>query len=80
MVMKQSHPYPVLPQVLFGGSFVLFLIFSDRFFQAGANRGSLIGWCVLQVGLGVWLVRARLRAKIRILRCIRCSHTIPLKN
>src|SRR4051812_34940275 len=80
LASKQAHPFPVVPQVLFATSFVLFLLFADRLFQGGVNRVGLALWCALQVGLGFWLVRSRLRARERLLRCIRCGHELRLNH
>jgi hypothetical protein len=79
MVWKQAHPYPVAAQVLFGGSFVAFLLFSEKLFSQGSHRVWLAVWCGVQIALGVWLVKARLRARKRILRCIRCEQALRSK-
>lgn len=71
---RQAHPYPVLSQVLFGASFLVFLFQSDRL---RAHPPWLWGWTAVQVILGVWLVWGRARSKRRVLRCIRCSTDLP---
>jgi peptidoglycan biosynthesis protein MviN/MurJ (putative lipid II flippase) len=71
---RQVHGYPVLAQVLFGLSFVAFLIVYD---QVRQNRAILYAWSVIQAGLGAWLVRGRMLAKKRVLRCIRCGADLP---
>ncbi len=62
--------YPVVLQVVFGASFVAFLLLIGRL---QGNIPALAGWTCAQALLGWVLVRARLRAKARILRCIRCG-------
>ena len=74
---RQEHPYPSIIQALFGISFILFLVFFDRV-QALRPAGFPIiwAWSGLQAALGIWLIRRRIRARIRILRCIRCGQAL----
>ncbi len=71
---RPAHGYPILAQVVFAASFIAFLVYFD---QVKSNRAMLWAWSVLQAGLGVWLVRGRMRAQKRVLRCIRCSTDLP---
>jgi hypothetical protein len=75
MVSRQKYPYPIISQALFGLSFVLFLYFLDKI----AVRRTLWVWLwtLAQVVLGVFLVRGRMRARKRVLRCIRCGQDLP---
>jgi len=70
---RQAHRYPVISQILFGLSFILFIVFNER---VSANPTWLWGWSIGQIFLGLILIRGRLRARERILRCIRCSETL----
>lgn len=74
MAWRQEHRYPVILQLLFAISFVLFLVFFDR---VRANRQLLWGWSIFQAALGAGLIRGRIRARKRVLRCIRCTPTLP---
>ena len=70
MVWRQEHPYPVVIQLVFAASFLVFLLFFDRLRGQPALMWS---WSALQAGLGVLLIRGRLRTRRRVLHCIRCS-------
>jgi hypothetical protein len=59
-----------MSQVFFGVSFLVFWILSEK---QTLSPKVLIGWSVFQALLGVHLVRARLRARVLELRCIRCG-------
>jgi hypothetical protein len=74
MAWRQKHRYPVVLQILFAVSFILFLIYFD---QVRAHRDWLWAWCIFQGAVGVGLIRGRVRARKRVLRCIRCSSTLP---
>ncbi|MGZ3697474.1 MAG: hypothetical protein ACXWPM_03185 [Bdellovibrionota bacterium] len=71
---RPAQGYPVLAQVLFGLSFVAFLIFNDRIHS---QKIGITAWCLIQFALGVWLIRGRMRARRRISRCIRCGVDVP---
>jgi hypothetical protein len=71
---RQAHPYPLVRQALFGGSFVVFLFLFDRIH---GNRWIVALWCALQILLGLALIRGRMLAKCQVLRCIRCSTSLP---
>ncbi len=70
---RPLHPFPVLVQLLFGASFVLFLFFLD---QMQSRRVYVWLWTVVQVVLGGFLIYGRYRAKLRVLRCIRCGQDL----
>jgi hypothetical protein len=73
LVSRPAHPYPVVTQILFGLSFVLFLIYSDKI---QAHRTWIWSWCVVQFVLGIVLVYRRRRASKRVLHCIRCGQEL----
>ena len=70
MAWRQEHPYPIWLQTAFGLSFIAFLFTFDR---VHTNRLVVWAWSLTQITLGALLIRGRLRAKKRVLRCIRCS-------
>ncbi|MBC7690764.1 MAG: hypothetical protein H7222_03275 [Methylotenera sp.] len=76
LIWRNAHPYPVLIQTLFGVSFVVFMVLLDKI---RAHAGMIWGWCLMQIALGVLLIRGRLRAKKRVLHCIRCDAALPSK-
>lgn len=72
-VLRPEHPYPLILQVIFGASFILFLIF----YQKLANsRMFLVIWTAAQFVLGALLIRGRLRARQRIYRCVICDSAL----
>jgi hypothetical protein len=73
MTWRQPHRYPVVLQLAFAASFVLFLLVYEKL---QAHRAALWAWSALQLALAGLLVRGRLRARVRVLRCIRCESTI----
>ncbi|HLD99554.1 MAG TPA: hypothetical protein VJB59_04805 [Bdellovibrionota bacterium] len=73
LATRPLYPYPILLQVLFGISFVAFLILFE---QIKVHRQLLWLWSLLQLGLGILLVRGRIRARKTVLRCIRCSQAL----
>ena len=73
LVWKQAHPYPVLLNILFGGSFIAFILLFSRF---QAQRIVIYGWSLFQLVLGIFLVRGRLQARRRVLHCLRCNASL----
>jgi len=73
LVSRPAYPYPVITQILFGLSFVLFLIYSDKI---QAHRIWVWSWCAVQFVLGMILVYRRRRASKRVLHCIRCGQDL----
>ncbi len=69
-MQRNKFPYPLFSQVLFGLSFLVFWILSEN---QNLPPKVLVGWSIFQALLGVHLVRARLRARVLELRCIRCG-------
>lgn len=69
--VRPAAPQPILLQATFAVSFILFLFFADRL-KSGAY---LWAWSVAQILLGGLLIRARMRASIRIFRCSWCERT-----
>ena len=74
MADRPAGRYPVKLQIDFGFSFVLFLVLVD---QVSISKWVLAAWCLLQIALGVALVRGRIRAAQRVYRCVRCERGIP---
>jgi hypothetical protein len=74
LLWRRVHPYPLKLQILFGLSFASFLLFFDR---VSHLKALLALWCVLQVALGVLLIRGRVLARKQELRCIRCGAALP---
>ena len=77
MAWRQAQPYPVIAQALFGLSFGVFMFFAEKLFANPAHQAWIWVWAMVQVYLGIWLVRGRLKARRRILRCIRCGLELP---
>jgi hypothetical protein len=73
LVSRPAHPYPVVTQVLFGLSFVLFLVFFDKIQM---HKVWVWSWSAVQFGLGIVLVYRRRRASKRVLHCIRCGQEL----
>ena len=73
--LSWHHPnrYPVLTQILFAIRFVIFLVLVDKLRAVRYASQIIWIWSLAQIGLGVLLIRGRIAAKKRILRCIRCS-------
>jgi hypothetical protein len=74
LASRSVRPYPTILHAVFGASFVLFLFFFEQVSQR--SRPALWAWCAAQAALGLLLARARLQAKKRILRCIRCREDL----
>lgn len=70
MVLRPAYPYPVLIQIIFGASFIAFILLFEKF---ESYPTFLWGWSGVQVVLGFFLVRGRIRARKRVYRCVRCS-------
>jgi hypothetical protein len=73
---RQARPYPVLIQLLFAASFVAFLLCFEKL-RASGNRAGIWAWSAVQAALGAALIRGRLLARKRVLRCIRCMGDVP---
>lgn len=73
LMERPEFPYPSGVQAAFGVSFVLFLALFNRVQQ---SRPAIWAWSALQIALGILLIRRRIRAKSRVLRCIRCEHAL----
>ncbi|OFZ82824.1 MAG: hypothetical protein A3K03_03030 [Bdellovibrionales bacterium RIFOXYD1_FULL_44_7] len=73
LVWRQQHRYPIISHIIFGLSFVAFLFLFNKIKN---ERWILWSWTAFQATLGVLLVAARLRAKKRVLHCIRCSSAL----
>jgi hypothetical protein len=70
LALRPAHPYPIVVQVLFALSFIVFFLTAEK---VKVYPTALGAWIVLQIGLGALLVRGRLRTRKRILQCVRCS-------
>lgn len=73
MVDRPERKYPVLLQLVFGGSFIAFILLAERL---SLKNWMLWGWFSIQVFLGFLLARARIRAKRRVYRCVRCDRPV----
>jgi hypothetical protein len=73
---RPAHPYPVALTAVFGLSFVAFLFFSQHP-VVRQHRPIVYAWTAAQATLGLLLIRARLRARKRVSRCIRCDAALP---
>ena len=73
MALRQA-PFPVMLQLIFALSFVGFLLCFDAI---RAKRIFIWLWSAVQIGLGFLLIRARMKARIHIYRCIRCDSALP---
>ena len=71
---RSKRKFPVLLQITFGGSFVVFLLFHEKLISIPI---ALWAWCAIQTVLGLLLVRARRQAIEKILICIRCNTPVP---
>ncbi len=71
--MRNARPFPVAIQATFGVSFAAFL-----WYQSTANAHSKIlwAWSVIQIILGVLLVRARYASAKKVFICLRCEPTL----
>ena len=69
MVWRPKYPFPVVLQILFGVSFLLFVLFVEKL----PSRALVYAWTAVQVALGGLLVLGRARAKQKVLRCIKCD-------
>ncbi len=76
LTARPAHPYPVALTAAFGLSFVVFLALQGSELLL-RHRVAVYVWTVAQALLGVALVRARLRARKRVYRCIRCDAALP---
>ncbi|MCC7441734.1 MAG: hypothetical protein IT285_08875 [Bdellovibrionales bacterium] len=70
LALRPVRAQPVLLQAIFGGSFLAFLGFSS---WGSLPREAAWIWTAAQVALGVALARARMIAKRRVSRCLRCD-------
>jgi hypothetical protein len=76
LVVRPARPFPVVTQVLFGVSFLVFLLFSQKLKETGNLKPLLWGWTAVQAGLGILLIRQRMAARKTILVCIQCSQAL----
>ncbi|MBN23330.1 MAG: hypothetical protein CL678_18740 [Bdellovibrionaceae bacterium] len=63
-------PYPVKLQIIFGVSFLAFLLTYDSLTE---HKSLLWIWSGIQVILGLFLIQGRRKASRRVLRCARCG-------
>ncbi len=70
MLLAPLRPFPILSQLSFGLSFVIFMIFFDRVKQYGML---IWAWCLFQIALGLYLMRRRQQARRKIYRCVVCT-------
>ena len=61
MVERPARPFPVISQLLFGLSFVAFLMFGTK--AQTLSPYAIWIWCGLQIALGFVLMRGRIAAK-----------------
>lgn len=75
LVSKAKHKQPVTLQVVFGASFVVFLIATNR----GLNlpKWLIYTWTGGQILVGYFLVKARMLAKLRVWHCNQCRASLP---
>lgn len=74
MSWKQAYRYPTWTQISFALSFCVFLLVFPRI---QSQRFVVWSWSIAQALLGVVLIRFRLRARRRVLRCNRCEAALP---
>jgi hypothetical protein len=72
-MVQGARSYPVFLQTLFGVSFLGFLLAFDAI---KLHKPIVWAWCLLQVVLGIQLIRARKKAQGRVYRCIRCDSAL----
>lgn len=71
--LRNAKPFPLRLQVIFGLSFVAFL------WAQGAGKlppKALWAWSIVQIILGVLLVRARYASAKKVFICLRCGATL----
>ncbi len=71
--LRNARPFPVVIQALFGISFLAFLWYQGT---SDSNTRVLWGWSILQILLGVFLVKARYAAAKKVFICLRCEPPI----
>ncbi len=69
MVWRPKYPFPVVLQVVFGVSFLLFVLFVEKL----PSRALVYAWTAAQILLGGLLIFGRARARQKVLRCIKCG-------
>lgn len=73
LVSRPAYPYPIWIQLIFGVSFVIFILMSSHL---QGHREWVWAWSLAQLALGLLLIQRRLRARKTILRCIRCAQDL----
>jgi hypothetical protein len=73
MRLRNAKPFPVALQAVFGISFAAFLWAQST---GKLPTRALWTWSVLQVVLGVLLVRARYASAKKLFICLRCGATL----
>src|SRR5687768_11949430 len=69
MRLRNAKPFPVLLQTIFGVSFLAFLYVQGT---GKLSTQALWAWSILQVAIGVLLVRARYASSKKVFICLRC--------
>ena len=75
LISKVKRKHPVALQLLFGASFLAFLVVTRD--SAHSPKWLLWSWTAIQLGLGYFLVKARMRAKQRNWHCNHCQPSLP---
>jgi hypothetical protein len=70
---EEPKPFPVILQTVFGLNFLAFWLAFDAI---RPHRWAVWAWCLSEIILGFFLIRARVRARGRVYRCIRCDSTL----
>ena len=74
LTSRPAAPYPVALQIIFAGSFVVFLIVTA---MGPLPKPVLWAWTAVQIVLGALVIRARKRAQGTVFRCNRCDTDLP---
>jgi len=73
--LKSLTKQPIGLQILFGFSFVLFLIFNQKIVSYSVKI--LWVWSFFQIAIGFLLFRARIKARQKVYRCLYCQDDLP---